>query len=214
MYARHLALFCLLPLSIASAASLPDVSKDVVVYLKAADGLSAFALGEAKTELESVMRGAGAHIVWWDAEWSRTAVAGTLIVADFTGTCSPPLTAGRIPDADKLPALAHTSTAEGRVLPFTYVDCETLSEFLGPALAELPIVRRQRLYGRAIGRLLAHEIYHVLAQTPEHAAAGVAKKHFSTADLLAPRFEFEPATTAHLWAPPAPSPTGRTLIGF
>jgi len=214
MYARHLALYCLLPLSIASGASLPDVSKDVVVYLKPAGGLPASAMEEAKTELASVMRGAGARIVWWDAEWSRSSVAGTLIVADFTGTCSPPLTAGRMADVDKLPALAHTSTADGHVLPFAFVDCATLSEFLGPALAELPIVRRQRLYGRAIGRLLAHEIYHVLAQTSEHAAAGGAKMHFSAADLLAPRFEFEPSTTAHLRATSAPSLAGQALIGF
>jgi hypothetical protein len=214
MYARYLALFCLLPLSIASGASLPDAREDVVVYLKPAAGLSAFVLEEAKTELASVMRGAGAHIVWWESEWSRSSVAGTLIVADFTGTCSVPLVAVPVADVSRLPPLAHTTTADGRILPFAFVDCRTLSEFMGPALMDLPIVRREQLYGRAIGRVLAHEIYHILAQTPLHAAAGVAKMHFSTADLLAPRFEFEPTTSAHLFGVPAHSRAGRTLIGF
>jgi hypothetical protein len=214
MYARHLALYCLLPVSIVSGASLPDAGKDVVVYLKPADGLSASTLQEAKTELTSVMRAAGTNITWWDPEQSQSSVGGTLIVADFTGTCSVPVMPVEVADVGGLPPLAHASTANGRILPFTYVDCKTLSEVVGHALMRLPMVRREQLYGRAIGRLLAHEIYHILAQTWDHTTAGIAKMHFSTADLLAPHFEFEPATTAHIWGAPAPSRTGRTFVGF
>ena len=33
-----------------------------------------------------------------------------------------------------------------------------------------------------MARLLAHEFYHILAQTDDHAPAGIAKARFSTAD--------------------------------
>jgi len=212
MYARHLAVCCLLPLSIASGSSLPDASKDVVVYLKPAPGLSASAVDEAKTELASVMRAAGVNIAWWDP--GRSSVLGTLVVADFIGMCSVPAAPAEVADIGSLPPLAHTSTADGRILPLTYVDCGTLSQVTGPALVHLPMIQREHMYGRAIGRLLAHEIYHILAQTRDHAASGIAKMHFSAADLLGTHFDFEPATTAHMWGKSAPSQAGRAFVGF
>ena len=42
-----------------------------------------------------------------------------------------------------------------------------------------------------MARLLAHEFYHILAQTDDHAPSGIAKARFSTADLLADHFDFE-----------------------
>ncbi len=42
-----------------------------------------------------------------------------------------------------------------------------------------------------MARLLAHEFYHVLAQTDDHTQTGIAKARFSTADLLAEHFDFE-----------------------
>jgi hypothetical protein len=67
---------------------------------------------------------------------------------------------------------------------------------LGSAIATEPRAQREYTYGRAIARLLAHEIYHIVAQTREHTRAGIAKEHFSANDLLAEHFEFEPSTSA------------------
>ena len=49
-----------------------------------------------------------------------------------------------------------------------------------------------------MARVVAHELYHVLMRTTEHARAGVARSCFSTSDLLTERFEFEGATLARL----------------
>ena len=59
MHARPLAMCCLLSVSIAFAGSEFAAGKNVVVYLKPADGLSAAALEETKNELVFVMRGIG-----------------------------------------------------------------------------------------------------------------------------------------------------------
>jgi hypothetical protein len=214
MHARPLAMCCLLYVSIASGGSEIDVGKNVVVYLKPADGLSAAALEQTKNELVFVMRGIGTRIVWWDAEKSQSGTTETLIVADFTGTCSVPSSASAAFDISSLPPLAHAPIADGHILPFAYVDCAALGQFVGPVLARQPKGRHELLYGRAVGRLLAHEIYHILAQTPDHAAAGIAKEHFSTTDLLAARFQFETAAMAHLLEMPISLRLARTPSGL
>jgi len=53
-----------------------------------------------------------------------------------------------------------------------------------------------------MARLLAHELYHILAQTDDHTMVGIAKARFSTADLLADHFDFEASALERL-RPPA-----------
>ena len=45
--------------------------------------------------------------------------------------------------------------------------------------------------GRALARVAAHEIYHIVAQTAEHQDKGIAKASFSTNDLTAARFDLD-----------------------
>ena len=61
------------------------------------------------------------------------------------------------------------------------------------------------LYGRSMARLLAHEFYHILAQTGGHAPTGIAKARFSTADLLADHFDFETVALDRLHPPVTPT---------
>jgi hypothetical protein len=47
------------------------------------------------------------------------------------------------------------------------------------------------LLGRALGRVLAHEVYHILAKTTGHGRAGVAKSALSGRQLIADRIAFD-----------------------
>jgi hypothetical protein len=206
MFAHRLATCCLLSVSIVFARSQTDPGEEVMVYLEPGDSVSPAAMAEAKVELASLMHGMGVHVDWWDSAKSPGSAppGASLIVADFKGTCSVP---ERSPvqsaeDVRALPALADTSISDGHILPFAHVNCEALSRFIGPILAHQPGAQWERLLGRAIGRLLAHETYHIVVQTRDHASSGIAKAGFSTADLLAERFEFEPAAMAKLHQPP------------
>jgi hypothetical protein len=104
---------------------------------------------------------------------------------------------------------------DGKILPFSWVDCTALNRFLAPVASEKSKTEQEDLYGRSMARLLAHEFYHVLAQTNGHAAAGIAKARFSTADLLADHLDFETVALDRLRPPPAapgaddPSEAGR-----
>jgi hypothetical protein len=74
---------------------------------------------------------------------------------------------------------------------------------LRPSIERLSVPMRNIVFGRALGRVVAHELYHILALTTEHAEAGVAKPSFSAQDLMSDRFSFNPASLERLR--PAPS---------
>ncbi len=71
-----------------------------------------------------------------------------------------------------------------RILPFSEVDCDGLRVFLQRGLLGLRAQDRALAYGRAVGRVLAHELYHIFADTKHHGSCGIAKEAFSSQDLL------------------------------
>ena len=88
-------------------------------------------------------------------------------------------------------ALGWTHVSDGQILPFTDVSCDRVREFLGAGLLALTGVEREEKYGRALGRVLAHELYHIFANTTRHGSLGVAKESYSVQDLLSDDFQFE-----------------------
>lgn len=56
----------------------------------------------------------------------------------------------------------------------------------------LPTPSRDAAYGRAVARVLAHELYHFLANTNTkgHATGGLAKAAYSAEERLAETFRF------------------------
>lgn len=101
--------------------------------------------------------------------------------------------------------LASTAVTDGHILPFSSVDCKTLTQFLAPLLIGQPDARREFLYGRAMGRVVAHELYHILSNEPGHDEEGVAKPSFTPRDVLADQFNFNHATLAKFQPRPAES---------
>ena len=97
-------------------------------------------------------------------------------------------------------ALVHPpriETADGVILPFAEVDCDGIRGFLRAELIHMQTGEREGAYGRAIGRVLAHELYHIFANTREHGTSGVAKPAYSVRELLSSVFTFEgPASAA------------------
>jgi len=59
-------------------------------------------------------------------------------------------------------------------------------------MSEADYVRCDVVFGRAIARVLAHELYHVLARTESHAAKGVAQRALSGSDLAADQLGLNP----------------------
>ena len=87
--------------------------------------------------------------------------------------------------------MGWTHTSNGEVLPFTDVECDRISRLLSHSLARMDPDDREEALGRAIGRVLAHEFYHIFARTSRHGSWGVAKPYYSVDELLAGEFRFE-----------------------
>ena len=207
MYARLLATLCLLPVStfFAQADSAVPTGATLEVYVKGQESSTPDVLSAMNRELGSLMQPAGFRVVWRGvSDPPSSAGAEHLLMVELRGVCTAQfLSMASTPLSSPLP-LASSSVADGKVLPFSWVDCTALNRFLAPVASGQSQSQQDDLYGRSMARLLAHEFYHILAQTDDHAPAGIAKARFSTVDLLADHFDFETFALNKL-RPPAPA---------
>jgi hypothetical protein len=197
VFARLLAAFCLIHLVVGMcwASSDGPANSELIVYLHAD---STHSIDYMKRELGPLMLTAGFRVEWRDAQTAgQIESSAALAVVDLHGACGLP--AGNFTLATgELKDLASTSVSRDTVQPFVTLNCAAMTRLLGPALLAEAGARRDYLYGRAMARVLAHELYHVLANTREHAHDGIGKPSFSVGDLLGERFAFEQTTRAKM----------------
>jgi hypothetical protein len=212
MYARLLALVCLLYVSAPSAlteAMLPP-GGTLAVFLRHAPGSSPAVLDFMKREAAELVRSTGMRLEWIENAQGIDVVGGELVVVDLRGGCFISVLELRSEKPEpESKHLGSTAVADGRVLPFSSVDCDTVRAFVASGLRHERPERREILFGRALGRVLAHELYHVVAQTGEHSHYGTGKAAVSSAELLADRFEFD-SDSLHRLRQPAEEP----IFGF
>jgi len=163
------------------------------------------------------MHTAGYRVEWRDPKKPSLKINfGHLVVVELRGHCSAPLET--LPPIQSPVSLASSPVVNGRVLPFSHVECPALSRLLGPSLINDTEMERDYLYGRAMGRLLAHEFYHVLGQTIQHTGSGISKDRFTAADLLGEHFDFEDGALTRLRQPvetaiPLEDPDEKSIVG-
>jgi len=190
--ARLLATLCLL-LGCASASA----ESELVVYLKVDATQPAAPIAHMKRELTSLMHSAGYRV-----EWGGESNSNFLVVVELNGKCALPAGyAGLDLPAPTSPALASTNVTDGRVLPFASVNCAAVTRSLATVLSKDAAAQRDFYYGRALARVIAHELYHIVMRTTDHSRTGVSRSCFSTADLVAERFAFESTTLAQMRKP-------------
>ena len=197
MTARYLAMACLLYVSapIGRSESIAPAALDVDVYLKTGQGTPTAVLNEMKSELATLMQGSGVRFEWPAVTDSQADTSsGFAVMAELRGQCGVTWHAEWSQPVKNATPLASSAVVDGYVLPFSWVDCAALNRLVGPSITEEPDALRDYLYGRAVARLLAHELYHVLMQTTDHAQTGVAKAQFTAAELLSERFQFAGST--------------------
>lgn len=131
-----------------------------------------------------------------------------VVVVEFRGDCSADglSSANRDLELREAPTLASAAVSSGRVLPFIQIECDKLRMLLGSKLVGMPMGERTEAMGKAVGRLLAHELYHVLSQAKHHSDKGLSRSCFRVEDLLARRFEFDARSLALMRAPAASAP--------
>jgi hypothetical protein len=202
LFARFWAPVCLIvvaPYAGWSEAIVPT-DRPLVVFLKVGKNQSSKSIPYFRHEVSALMHSAGYRVEWRELGKSSADAGGAAVaVVDLLGMCdirpgnaTPPSSEGSSSH------LATTAVSDGRILPFSSIDCGTLSSMLAPILAVQNPDLQDYLYGRAMARVAAHELYHVLSKDHGHAEDGVAKPAFATSDLLANRFVFASAALERL----------------
>jgi hypothetical protein len=118
-----------------------------------------------------------------------------LAVIHFQGRCD---AGGLSPNRVQPGALGWTHESDGVILPFGEVDCDRIRSFIQVDLLSVPARDREFIFGRAVGRVLAHELYHILARSAHHSSAGVGKAAYAVEDLLARHFVFDAGESEEL----------------
>jgi hypothetical protein len=141
-----------------------------------------------QAEVERVLATPGLNVVWRRLESLHSSESfDHLVVVRFEGSCD----ASGFPDLDRRePALGLTHVSDGDVLPFAEVKCARVLRLVAPLLELRGSYESHALVGRALARVLAHELYHVLAKTTRHGRSGIAKPVLSAEELLCPNLDF------------------------
>jgi hypothetical protein len=168
----------------------PAAPPDSVAVLMIFDGPpSPVSLHAMQTEVETIMNSCHLQVDWrlLDASSARENF-DDLMVARFHGRCRASLEAPRI---DPGKTLGRTPESNGEILSFPEVDCDALNSAVQPSLRHQPRYRLDLLFGRAMGRVLAHEMYHILFRTRRHTRTGITKARLSASDLTREESQLE-----------------------
>ncbi len=106
-----------------------------------------------------------------------------LVVFHMKGSCSmKALPVGALSDERGPLAMAYSS--DGSILPFGEVECDRVRQSLQRLVGSQDSAMYQKAYGSALGMVMAHEIYHMLARSPIHTHKGVTKASLSAREML------------------------------
>ena len=157
-----------------AAADLPSLG----IYLHFAEAPASSALEDMKREVASRLTREGLDLRWRALEQNRGSESfHQLVVVRFRGRCVPG--PARSLQEFSLPfvkpgTLASTAVRDGRVLPYSEVDCDEIRKSLGDKVLSL---------GRALGVVVAHELHHILHNSVQHAKAGWMRRQLDRKDL-------------------------------
>ena len=87
--------------------------------------------------------------------------------------------------------LAFSHTTRTAVMRFADIQCDAVSSLVAPANC--------RIFGRALGRVLAHELWHILGNTFVHGENGIAQRALSAEQLVSEHLELDPADFDRFW---------------
>ncbi len=177
-HARWLWFVVCLPLPAATIAS-PQLT--VILDLHGAQYQEG-SIREMESETQRILSQAGLRLDWLRKEdVPPFAQFDNLVLFRFTGNCvvepNPMMFDERGP-------LAFTSSSDETVLPFGEVRCDRLRASLQRTLRSSDYERGDILMGRALGRVMAHEVYHMITRDPGHTEAGVAMRALSADELV------------------------------
>jgi len=165
-----------------SASEVPAAGLTIVTEFRGPH--SERSVAEMKRELGSILKDSGIVVDWRTREEAEHAAFPEMVVVRFKGKCvMEPI--GFL--YDERGPLAFTYSSDGALLPFSEVACDRIASSIRLAMWGGDFARADLLLGRAMGRVVAHELVHILSHSADHAREGVAGKSLSPSQLISRR---------------------------
>jgi hypothetical protein len=120
-------------------------------------------------EVEAVLGATGAQFSWLTLKDAPSEMFDEVAVLRFRGSCR----IGKlglpasIPDRGPV-TLGETDLTSGAVSAYSSVECDEIKSCIAGAPGTFCARNRDTAFGRALGRVVAHELYHILGKTTEH----------------------------------------------
>jgi hypothetical protein len=195
---RHAAALPLAALFALPAALAEGYGPSLTVLLDFQQAASPEYVAEMQREVQQLFQPAGLRV---DLRLSTDARVGDsfndLVLVRFRGNCGPPPDPMLIDERGPGP-LAFAHTTDGRIQPFGEVACESVRRLVESALWGGQRRDREQLFGRALGRVVAHELVHILSQSHTHSKSGAFKSSLTGAELIGDRLELSGEDLAKL----------------
>jgi hypothetical protein len=152
---------------------------------------SMVALREMGREAANILKESGVSLHWHLGTPTQS-VSGLLVVVKLLGQCDMDG-----PRAFLQPGpLGWAHEVNGAILPFSDLACDNIRGAVQSAFLAGNQAGGNVLLGRAMGRVLAHELYHIVAGTSRHGRDGVAQGALSPRELTSGQLELRPAEVA------------------
>ena len=136
-----------------------------------------------KREFEGIVKDATITVDWRTRKEAEREALANLVVVRFKGKCI----LDPVPYLyDERGPLAFTYSTSGVVQPFGEVACDKVATVVRSAMFGGDFGKADQLFGRALGRVLAHEVVHMLTGSGEHGPTGVERHSLSGDQLIGP----------------------------
>jgi hypothetical protein len=166
----------------ALAAEMPSLPPDLTVILDFKGAWSPQTVQEMQREASRIIGPSGIQLGWISRGDAGQTTFNDLVVMTFKGSCT---YVPAPPRYDELGPYASTRTANGEVQPFGDVDCDRVVSSVRAAMFGGDFAKADILVGRALGRVVAHELVHMLTRSDVHGQEGVQKAALSGKQLIA-----------------------------
>ncbi len=143
---------------------------------------SARSVAAMERETMHILQPSGIRLEWqMIADLPPNAEFSDFVVVRFRGSCA----TDEVPmPMDERGILGMSYASDGEVLPFGEVQCDRVKQSMRRVVPASQFRISEDLLGRALGRVVAHEMYHMLTNDKHHTKDGVTRESLSADDLV------------------------------
>jgi len=171
------------------------------VFLRFDEPYSERLLVSMKGEVERILRPTAIRVEWRAGEAPKDASSWPdLVVVRFRGNCkvTGPVLFNELGPYGDAVGLGSTDITDGQVYSYGEVQCDNVRQLIDSLARGANRQKQEQILGRGLGRVLAHELRHMLLKQVNHSHEGVAKRAHSARELVSSEFGFDAGDLSEL----------------